>query len=358
MPLVAHNGLPTFQRLKELGQDVLTPERAEQQDIRELHIGLLNMMPDAALSATEHQFIRLVGGCNQIAQFYVYPFSIKEMNRGTAAEEHIDQYYFAFDELVSEGLDALIITGANVANPSLDQETFWEPMIDVVRWAESNVASILCSCLATHALVKYHHGIDRNRLPQKQWGVYSHGISEPKHPIMQDINTRFDAPHSRYNEITRGQLESAGLTILAESAEAGVHLAVSPDQFRTVYFQGHPEYQAISLLKEYKRELFRFINGELDAPPPCPEHYFPDAAIAIATGFIERCQATMKSGKEIPEFPERELEQLVHNTWTDTGKAMVNNWLGLVYQLSNRDRKLQFMPGVDPDDPLQIRVSD
>jgi homoserine O-succinyltransferase len=358
MPLVAHNGLPTFQRLKDLGQEVLTLERAERQDIRELHIGLLNMMPDAALSATEQQFIRLVGGCNQIAQFYVYPFSIKELNRGTAAEEHISKYYFAFDELASEGLDALIITGANVANPSLDQETFWEPMIEVVRWAESNVASILCSCLATHALVKYHHGVDRNRLPQKQWGVYSHGISEPKHPIMQDINTRFDAPHSRYNEITRNQLEGAGLTILAESAEAGVHLAVSRDQFRTVYFQGHPEYQAVSLLKEYKREVFRFINGELDAPPPYPEHYFPDEAIVIAAGFIERCQTAMKNDGEIPEFPERELEQYVHNTWTDTGKAMVNNWLGLVYQLTNRDRKLQFAPGVDPDDPLQFRVSD
>ena len=69
MPLVAHNGLPTFERLREGGQEVLTLERAGKQDIRELHIGLLNMMPDAALSATEHQFIRLVGSCNQISQF-------------------------------------------------------------------------------------------------------------------------------------------------------------------------------------------------------------------------------------------------------------------------------------------------
>jgi homoserine O-succinyltransferase len=358
MPLVAHNGLPTFQRLKELGLDVLTLERAEQQDIRDLHIGLLNMMPDAALSATEQQFIRLVGACNQIAQFYVYPFSISEQNRGVEAEEHISRYYFSFDELSSKGLDALIVTGANVANPSLDQEPFWEPMIEVVRWAESNVASIFCSCLATHALVKYHHGIDRIRLPQKRWGVYSHNISEPKHPIMQDINTQFAAPHSRYNEVTRSQLEGAGLTILADSAEAGVHLAVSPDQFRIVYFQGHPEYQTVSLLKEYKREVFRFINGELNAPPPYPEHYFPDEAIGIAAAFMERCQVAMKSEGEIPEFPERALEKYVHNTWTDTGKAMVNNWLGLVYQLANPDRKLQFMPGVDPDDPLQFRVAD
>jgi homoserine O-succinyltransferase len=352
MPLVAHNGLPAFELLRERGQEVLTLERARHQDIRELHIGFLNMMPDAALSATEQQFIRLVGSCNQIAQFYVYPFSLAELNRSAAAMEHIRQYYFSFDELQARGLDALIITGANVANPSLDQEAFWKPLIDIVSWAEKNVASILCSCLATHALVKHHYGIDRIRLPQKRWGVYSHHISEPHHPLMRDINTRFDAPHSRYNEITREQLEKAGLTVLAESEEAGVHLAVSPDQFHNVYFQGHPEYHAVSLLKEYKREVIRFINGELESPPPYPEHYFPDEAIAIAANFIVKLEDAMKRGDEIPEFPEDELAAYADNTWIDTGKALVNNWLGLVYQTTNRDRKLQYMPGVDPEDPL------
>ena len=354
MPLVAHNGLPAFQHLRERGQEVLSLERAEQQDIRELHIGFLNMMPDAALSATEQQFIRLVGSCNQIAQFYVYPFSIKELNRGSRAEQHIREYYFSFDELSARGLDALMITGANVANPSLDQESFWDPLIDIVRWADTNVASILCSCLATHALVNYHHGIDRKRLPEKRWGVYSHRVSEPGHPLMHGINTRFDAPHSRYNEITRKQLEDAGLTVLAESPEAGVHLAVSPDQFHTIYFQGHPEYHAVSLLKEYKREMLRFTNGELDSPPPYPEHYFSDEAIAIAESYIAAYQAAVRDSDDLPGFPDAELEPHVHNTWTDTGKAIVNNWLGLVYQLTNHDRKLQFMPGVDPEDPLHL----
>ncbi|PKO61322.1 MAG: homoserine O-succinyltransferase, partial [Betaproteobacteria bacterium HGW-Betaproteobacteria-17] len=59
MPLVAHNTLPTFDRLRRDGITVLSPERAAQQEIRELHVGLLNMMPDAALAATERQFYRL-----------------------------------------------------------------------------------------------------------------------------------------------------------------------------------------------------------------------------------------------------------------------------------------------------------
>ena len=351
MPLVAHNNLPTFLRLREHGEVVLTLARALHQDIRELHIGLLNMMPDAALIATEHQFIRLIGNCNQIAQFYVYPFSIPQLNRGPQAEEHIRQYYFDFAALRDQGLDALMITGANVANPSLDREPFWDPLIEVMRWAEHNVSSVLCSCLASHALLQHRHGIERQPLSAKRWGVYNHRINWPEHPLMRDINTRFDAPHSRYNEITKSQLEQAGLTVLVESQEAGVHLAVSPDQFHVVYFQGHPEYDAVSLLKEYKREVFRFLSGELETAPPYPENYFSPEAADIAHRYIEQA---MTSGDVIPEFPETELKSQVDNTWGDTGKAIINNWLGLVYQLTNLDRRLQFMPGVDPHDPLHL----
>jgi homoserine O-succinyltransferase len=354
MPLVAHNDLPTFKRLRERGQEVLTLERARHQDIRELHIGLLNMMPDAALAATERQFLGLIGACDQIAQFYVYPFTLGELNRGPQVAEHIRQHYFAFDDLADRGLDALIITGANVANPSLDLEPFWNPLIEVVRWAEDNVASILCSCLATHALLKHHHAIHRQRLPRKKWGVYSHRISLPGHPLMTGINTRFDAPHSRYNEISRAQLDEAGLIVLVESEEAGVHLVVSPDQFRIVYFQGHPEYNSDSLLKEYKREVFRYMNGELESAPPYPEHYFSAEAIEIAANFVEQAEKAMIAGDAFPEFPEKDLKPYVDNTWGDTGKAIVNNWLGLVYQLTSLDRKSQFMPGVDRDDPLQL----
>jgi len=354
MPLVAHNNLPTFQRLKKRGQEVLSLEAATHQDIRELHIGFLNMMPDAALAATEQQFIRLIGNANPIAQFYVYPFSLPVLNRDTAAKAHIAEHYFEFDQLKEQGLDALIITGANVANPSLDQEEFWDPLMKIVHWAEDNVASVLCSCLATHALLKHHYGINRQLLPKKQWGIYSHKVRMADHPLVRDVNTRFDAPHSRYNEITEAQLQEAGLTVLAASGKAGVHLAVSPDLFRVVYFQGHPEYDAVSLLKEYKREVLRFFRGERDSGPRYPENYLTPAAEEISKRFFADAQRAVQNGDELPDFPEDDLRRLVDNTWGDTGKAIVNNWLGLVYQLTNLDRKLQYMAGVDPDDPLGL----
>ena len=81
MPLVAHNNLPAFEKLSGEGINVLKPDFAFQQDIRELHIGLLNMMPDAALAATERQFFRLIAESNPIAQFFVHPFTLDDLPR-------------------------------------------------------------------------------------------------------------------------------------------------------------------------------------------------------------------------------------------------------------------------------------
>jgi homoserine O-succinyltransferase len=354
MPLVEHLDLPTFSRLREQGHEVLPLDRAVHQDIRELHIGFLNMMPDAALVATERQFIRLVGNCNRIAQFYVYPFSLPGLTRSAETLEYIERYYCRFEDIQVQGLDALIITGANVENPSLEQEPFWGPLMEVVRWADQNVASTLCSCLATHALLKYLHGIERQPLPGKRWGVYSHRILKPGHPLLRGINTRFDVPHSRYNEISKQQLQDAGLTVLVESRAGGVHMAVSPDQFRMIYFQGHPEYDMGSLLKEYKREVMRYLNGELDSPPPFPQNYFSTEAAGVSEQFLEQARQALTKDEPLPTWPEGELEGMLDNTWGDTAKALVNNWLGLVYQFTNLDRTKQFMDEVDPDDPLGL----
>jgi len=158
VPLIAHSDLPTFSRLKEMGMTALTPDRATRQDFRELHVGLLNMMPDAALEATERQFFHLVGQSSQIAQFYIHPFTLNEIERGEKASRHIARYYQDFEQIKEQGLDALIITGANVGQPDLQLEPFWEPLKKIVDWSYDNVTSILCSCLATHAVLESRYG--------------------------------------------------------------------------------------------------------------------------------------------------------------------------------------------------------
>ena len=353
MPLVAHTALPSFDRLRQHGQEVLTHSRALKQDIRELHIGLLNMMPDAALEITERQFMRLVGNSNQIAQFYVHVFSVPGLQRSRNTQAYIDRFYTTFEQVRQDGLDALIITGANVANPSLDQENFWQPLTEVIEWARDNVTSTLCSCLSTHALMKYFYHINRVKRARKIWGVFEHRVTLPSHPLLREINTRFDVPHSRWNSITREQIESAGLTVLIQSLEGEVHMAVSPDQLRLVYFQGHPEYDINSLLKEYKRDLLGYFRGE-NAQPPYPENYFPLEAREIAERYIRQAQLALEDGGELPEFPEEQFLPWLDNTWGDTAKAIFNNWLGSVYQVTNVIRHIPFDAGVNPDNPLDI----
>ena len=354
MPLVAHTQLPTFQRLQEEGEDILNPDRATHQHIRELHIGFLNIMPDAALEATERQFFRLVGACNQIAQFHVHPFTIDGLPRNESAKAHIERYYETFEQLKQDGLDALIISGANVTHDHLQDEDFWEPLTEVFDWAKHNVTSVLCSCLATHALIQFCYGIERTRLPAKRWGVYSHKVIDRKHPLIAEINTRFDVPHSRFNEVFQEDLQQQGVKVLVVSDEAGVHLAVSPDGFRIVYFQGHPEYDDISLMKEYKREVMRFIRHETELYPPVPEHYFNAEVLAVFNAYAEHVQYALKNQLPIQPFPEQDVEPFLDNTWRDTAKAVFNNWLGKVYQITNQDRRLPFMDGVDPNNPLNL----
>lgn len=355
MPIVAHIDLPTFRRLRAEGEEVLNPERASHQDIREIHIGLLNMMPDSALEATERQFFRLVGACNQIAQFHVHPFTIVGLQRGPEAKAHIEKYYESFEKIKQDGLDALIISGANVTHPHIPEEDFWQPLTEVFDWAKQNVTSILCSCLATHALIHYCYGIERTPLPTgKRWGVYSHQLLDRLHPLVAETNTRFDVPHSRYNDISQQDMESKGLKVLAASDEAGVHLAVSPDGFRIVFFQGHPEYDEISLMKEYKREVIRFYQGEREIYPPFPEYYFSRAAQQILLEYKNQVVEAKTQGKKLQDFPEQSIIEYLDNTWRDTAKAVVNNWLGKVYQITNKDRKLPFMEGIDSQNPLGL----
>jgi len=351
MPLIAHSELPSFQRLKKQGETILSRDRAEHQTIRELHIGLLNMMPDAALEATERQFFRLVGHSNQIAQFYMHPFSLSNIKRGEKATEHLKKHYKTFDEIKSQGLDALIISGANVSQPSLKLEPFYEQLRDVVDWSYENVTSTLCSCLATHAVLEFKYGQKRRPVGKKHWGVFPHKVIDRDHPLVSGVSTRFDIPHSRFNEISESQFNKAGVKILAKSS-IGVHLAVSSDLLRIVFFQGHPEYDTISLLKEYKREVALYLEDKELCYPPKPSNYLSSQNEAI----LNEYRANLDSGKmSIKDFPEALISKTLDNTWHDSANAIINNWIGCVYQVTHEKIDKPFMSGINPDDPLSLK---
>jgi homoserine O-succinyltransferase len=337
MPIVANTALPSFERVRKEGSDVLTSGLARSQKIPELHIGLMNNMPDAALEPTERQFLRLIAGCDLRTQLFVYPFSPAEIPRGNWAQEHIGRHYFEFEALKAAGLNALVVSGANPVFPTLPEESFWMPLCAVLDWASTQVTSTLCACLATHAALLYFHKIERQRLSAKCWGVFNHRVNQD-HPLVRDINSYFDVPHSRWNEITSTQMMSEGLQVLIESDDAGVHLATSADGLRFVFFQGHPEYDHNSLLKEYKREVNRYVVGEIDEYPPYPDRYFSEKDRQLLDKYSkvvksQRKRQVMSDDRE--NFPENGLQ--VENSWQDIGKVVFSNWLGAVSQSTDDD---------------------
>ncbi len=351
MPLIAHSNLPSFVRLKDEGETILSKDRANNQAIRELHIGLLNMMPDAALEATERQFFRLVGHSNQIAQFYLHPFTLSSIKRGEKTSKHVKQHYQTFANIKAQGLDALIITGAHVEQADLQKAPFYKELKEVVDWSYDHVTSTLCSCLATHAVLEFRYGQKRQAIGEKCWGVFPHQMLDRQHPLMNGVNTRFDVPHSRFNEISKAQFDAAGVKILVES-KIGIHLGVSEDLLRIVFFQGHPEYDTISLLKEYKRDIIAYLEKTRGDYPPFPKHYLTEQSKAILNEYKTKLLSKELS---ITNFPEQLISRTLNNTWGNVTNVIINNWIGCVYQTTHEDINKPFMDGINPHDPLNLK---
>lgn len=323
MALVAHSALPAFDSIRFEGVPVVRPE--ETGGLPAVSLGLLNLMPDAALRATDRQFIRLVAAGAEEFDIWVYPFTVAAEHRGEEAHQHVANHYLTFEEVVGLGPDALIVTGANPAQDDLEQEEFWGGLVDVLEWASSSTRSTLCSCLATHAVLQKYRGMKRTRLPEKRWGVYSHRVLK-EHQLLEGLDEPVEAPHSHWYDVTREEFESVGLTVILESDEAGVHMAVDDDDFY-VFFQGHPEYDLISLLKEYRRELGRYWRGDRDDYPPVPEHYFSDRALAQLEDYQPILEKAKAKGVRPPLLVEDDLLPTETHIWNEQGKVIYRNWL-------------------------------
>lgn len=321
MPIVPHSQLPAFARLSAEG--VLVEEG--DPSLGNLRIGLLNLMPDAALTATDRQFIRLVASYGDRANLLIYPFTLAAENRSEEAQAYVSEHYSDFDDLRAQGLDALIITGANPTKFELSEEPFWEDLIEVLDWVQEGVYSTLCSCLATHAVLEHRGLVKRTKLPLKRWGVYQH--TAIGHPLLEGVGDPIEAPHSHWFDISREEMEEAGLLVLAFDDEAGVHMASSADGFSFVFFQGHPEYDDISLGKEYKREVLRHLTGDRADFPPFPAHYFDEEAVQVLTSYRDQLQA---KENPLPPFPEEEVLRHRQPYWFEQGQVIYANWLAEV----------------------------
>jgi homoserine O-succinyltransferase len=297
---------------------------AELHSANCITIGLVNNMPDAALEATERQFTELLRAATPKTVVLLKLFAIPEVPRGEAARTAMAERYRDIAELWQTPLDGLIVTGTEPRTNNLKDEPYWESLSSIVDWAKDHTASAIWSCLAAHAAVLHSDGIERGALKQKRFGVFDCRLVAD-HPMTEHFPQPLWVPHSRYNDLPEAALASCGYKILARSTTAGVDTFAKQDGSFFLFFQGHPEYEADTLLREYRRDAVRFLSGERKDYPAMPVGYFSDDGAAFAEAFRRRALRNRCSELNA-EFPKSALEAGLRWPWRAAALGTYEKW--------------------------------
>jgi homoserine O-succinyltransferase len=294
-----------------------------------ISLALINNMPDAALEDTELQFFELLDIASGDVPVIIKLYSLTGIPRTDRGQRHLNSFYFDFADLWNSRFDGVIVTGTEPRQPNLREEPYWAALTQVFDWAKENTSSMVLSCLAAHASVLHGDGIPRHRLPDKQFGVFD-SSKNCEHPLTNRIADRIRFPHSRWNEVRASELAAGGYTVLTESAEAGVDLFVKKKKNSLfVHFQGHPEYGAQTLLKEYRRDIKRFLRGERETYPTMPAGYFGETTTLTLNDFRKTAISDRRE-ETLASFPEGIAVQGLENTWQPSAICIYRNWLQYV----------------------------
>lgn len=266
MPIKIPDRLPAVQVLEQENIFVMTENRAITQDIRPLHILLLNLMPKKI--ETETQLSRLLG--NTPLQIELELIRTRTHQSANTPEEHMLAFYKTFEDVCHRRFDGMIITGAPVEHLPFEQVDYWEELCRIMEWSRSHVHSTLHICWGAQAGLYYHYGVDKQPLPEKMFGVFPHQVDYKRSILFRGFDDVFMVPHSRHTTVRREDIERLpALRILASSPEAGVY-AVMSRQGRQIFIMGHSEYDALTLHNEYVRDM---AAGK---PISLPKNYYPE----------------------------------------------------------------------------------
>ena len=267
MPIKLPSDLPAYDVLNREGVMVMDEHAADQQDIRPLRIGLLNLMPKKI--ATENQFARLIGATPLQIELSLIRMSSHE-TKNTAAD-HMESFYRPFSDVAATGekFDGLIITGAPIEHLDFTDVTYWDELTQVFDWTQTHVHSTFGVCWGGMAMINHFHGVQKHMLAQKAFGCIRHRNCAPASPYLRGFSDDMVIPVSRWTELRREEIEAAGLSILIDSAETGPCLVEDPAH-RALYVFNHFEYDSGTLKEEYDRDV------AAGTPINVPANYYPD----------------------------------------------------------------------------------
>jgi homoserine O-succinyltransferase len=303
-----------------------------------LKIGIVNNMPDSALMSTERQLFDLLSAAAGKLVVRLHLYAMETTPRAAWGRDYTQRFYRSINELLDDDLDGLIVTGAEPQAASLTEEPYWHSFEQVIDWAQENTLSSICSCLAVHGAVLHLDGVDRHPLANKCIGVFPQQKATD-HPLIHDVSSSLRMPHSRWNEVREDSLAESGYTILTKSADAGVDTFIKQNKHSLfVYFQGHPEYEASTLLGEYRRDIGRFLRQENETYPTMPKGYFDSQSEHILRAF--RREALLNRRPELlTDFPVDRLALDLKRTWHTAAKRIYRNWiLYLAHEKTGRSK--------------------
>lgn len=301
-------------------------------------IALVNNMPDTAFDATERQFVNLVRStAGPDAEISMY--SLPGIERGAGALASLRQRYLRLDDLWDDPPDALIVTGTEPLAADLTAEPYWQSLAELVTWAADATFSTMLSCLAAHAALLIFDGIERQRLPEKCSGVFANEVLHP-HPLVTGLGARAAVPHSRLNDVPTAQLHATGYTVLLESGDAGWAVAAKRrGRCLFVLCQGHLEYGTDTLLREYRRDVRRFLTGQRSTYPQLPHGYVD----AVGAERLAALQSAIegRAPQTADAFPYSEIAARLDNVWEQTAARFSGNWLRYVLDRVRQARVLE-----------------
>ena len=266
MPIKIPNLLPATGTLQQENIFVMTETRAITQDIRPLHILMLNLMPTKVV--TETQIARLIGNTPLQVELELLQTATHKARHTSA--EHMLAFYRTFDEVRERRYDGMIITGAPVEQLEFEQVEYWDELCGIMEWSKTHVTSTFHICWGAQAGLYYHFGIPKYPLENKLFGVFRHHPDHRRSMLMRGFDDEFWVPHSRHTEVRREDIERhPELKIVASSPEAGVLICMT-ERGKQVFVTGHSEYDADTLGLEYRRDR------DAGLPIALPENYYTD----------------------------------------------------------------------------------
>ena len=266
MPIKIQNNLPVKEILEKENIFVMDEHRAAHQDIRPIQILILNLMP--LKEDTELQLLRSLSNTPLQVDVSFMKTSTHESKHTSVS--HLNQFYQSFGEIKDRKFDGLIITGAPVEQMEFEEVDYWDELVKIMDWSTRNVTSTIFLCWGAQAGLYHFFGLPKVPLEQKLFGLYWHRTSNRKIPLVRGFDDAFLAPHSRHTDVPMEQIRQCKeLTVLAESKEAGLFLAMAHEG-RQIFVMGHPEYDRMTLDKEYKRDLDKGLTIQV------PANYYVD----------------------------------------------------------------------------------